>query len=71
MTYRYEVQEDYGKCDRPDDDQDVAAWERGDVWSVSIIDNETGEMVDFNYPVFGEENAHESGRNWLSVNGAA
>jgi hypothetical protein len=71
VKYRYEVNEDYGVCDRPDDEQDVAAWERGDVWSVSIIDNETGECVDYDYPVFGEANAHESGRNWLSVNGAA
>jgi hypothetical protein len=65
MTYRYEVNEDYGVCDRPDDEQDVAAWERGDVWSVSIIDNETGELVDFDYPVFGEANAHERGREWI------
>ena len=71
MSYRYEIDEDYGKCDMPDNPYDMPAWERGDVWSVSIIDNETGETVDFDYPVFGEANAHESGRNWLLVNGAA
>jgi hypothetical protein len=32
---------------------------------VSIIDNETGELVDFDYPVFGEANAHERGREWI------
>jgi hypothetical protein len=72
MKYRYEVDEDVWRmCDRPDNEQDVAAWERGDVWSVSIIDNETGECVDYDHPVFGEANAHESGRNWLLDNGAA
>jgi hypothetical protein len=68
MTYRYEVNEDYGVSDMPEDEQDLAAWRNGDVWSVSIIDNDTGELVDFDYPVFGEAKAHESGQAWLANN---
>lgn len=70
-AYRYEVDKDYGTADKPDDKEDVAAWLRGDVWSVSIIDNETGELVDFDYPVFGEANAHASGKQWLLRSSAA
>ena len=68
MTYRYEVNEDYGVSDMPEDDRDIEAWRNGDVWSVSIIDNDTGELVDFDYPVFGEAKAHESGQAWLANN---
>ena len=71
MTYRYEVGWHYGICDMPEDKQDQEAWRNGDVWSVSIIDNDTEEVVDFDYPVFGEANAHESGQAWLAREAAA
>ena len=66
MTYRYEIDIDRGVADMPSDEQDLAAWRNGDVWSVSIIDNDTGEVVDFDYPVFGEANAHERGKGWFA-----